>query len=301
MLPSTFIFNDFICCILPTIIALCLFFPFYPNIEPKLQDIILFAAILGYLINSIIARVTPFIYNKVPYIKRKIKEVGEHRKWSAKNWDFDIFFYSLEDKDREFLFLTRSYKGFYENVSFYFLLYFILNIYYFLRNITTLVVIPLCTTKDLGKLSYLSIIYSIKTSLLGNIQIPTLFIIPISLIFFYYLFDDYLGESENLIRQNDNFAKKYHRKNGDIAVSIWGKIIKDTKSAPNVEVELLDKKCNLIDQVHSDSNGLFQFEGKYKENISKMIIIRVVDKQVIKENHYQLNEKEVPYFEIKIK
>lgn len=300
MLPASFLYRDFIQYILPTIIAFCLFLPFIGYNSLPLQDSVLFAAILSYVIHPVIGRLNDRVYARfhLPYIAKKIKEIEVQEEWTKNNWDCEELLYALKDSERESIFSTKSYKGFYEAVSFYFLLYFILNIGYFLDKL-----ILLCRVTNMGEVHYLSNIYSIKTSLLGKLQIPTCIIILISLIIFYYLFKDYLILSDNISGRRGiyyNFAKKYHKKNGNIAVSIWGRVMKDTQSVPDANLELWDNENNLLGQARSNSNGLFQFQGKYKENIGKTVIIRVVTGQTTQSKDYPIIEKELPYFEVKI-
>jgi hypothetical protein len=255
--------------ILPTVIASCLFIPFSPPLNKMVsfEGLIIGAILLSYLIESpisqesLISQIVSTIYDKLP----KYKSLLGKKRWLSNNWNYDELFYSLSNEEREYLYLAASYIHFYKTVSFYLLIFAIVNLGLIIENSY-----PFYSLDDLWcKLQ------AVKTPILGQNELPSLPLFLISLILCYYTFKDFTLEFEVLFLENGAYqvmAKRYHLVNGGIATGIWGTVLQQGMIAKDVDVVLEKKETNNyyseVCRVKTDDQGRFQFIEKFAKSIA---------------------------------
>ena len=290
--PPPLSLRDFIQHIFPTVIAICLFIPFYAPINKIIstEGLIVAAAILGYIISSPVLKLVGFAVRYIPLIGKKLREYKTEGEWHDKNWDYDRLFYLLSNDDREYIYLTGSYAEFYRLAGFYLLIYALVNVIHLLKALSYCppsLLIPKALT--------------VTTPMLGNWQANTLLLIAVSLTLSYYAFKDFLLEYGILFLSKGQYvsmAEKYHREKGGVAVSLWGKVHHRGKPVDAAQVELLGSKNTSLGKVKTTLEGNFQFPGLYTQCLGIRCKLRITAGAKSHEIAITPVDKVAPYFEI---
>jgi hypothetical protein len=298
---TIFLFRDFIQCILPTLIALCLFLPFWPEQDISLEGVVFGGALLSYLTYAVISEWVPAIlgWRWMPIISSKIKAQDLRQEWMEDNWDFGRLWFNLDKEERDYLLLLQSYKDFYQITGFYLLIYFIVNLILYL-----LPAIPYDLGEKICQAQLWDRLRAVQTPIWGIESVPTLIICPISLLLVFYSLRSSLTYNEMLFSPRgiqDCLAQKYQKKERIFARSIWGRVFevpnKDgdkAKSLPHVKVMLYsDNTAEAIGETESDPQGYFQFKGAYTRCAQSFCFLKINDTVKI----LQL-KSEGPYVEI---
>jgi hypothetical protein len=294
--PSPLTFRDFLYYTLPTAIAICLFAPLYNPLRDKIsiESLILSAVILGYLVSTPVIKLASKLYNKLPILSARLADYKKKMEWSKRNWDYDRLFYFISNEEREYLYLTRSYADFYRLVSFYLIIYSIINI-------SRLVDVAWVARGDVGKM--MQGVISATTPLPKDAAMPTWLLLLASMILSYYALKEFFNEYRILFHdkgQYTTFAEKYHKANGGIAVSVWGKVHHNGLPHKGVEVELIGKDNSSLGKETTDSDGHFQFYRKYSacSGGSCKLQVRAGDKS--EDQQITPTDKTVPYYEVNV-
>lgn len=294
--PSSFIFRDFIQYIFPTLIAACLFVPFSSRLNSvvSFEGLFFGAAILGYIISSPLTKLVNFSMRYIPIAKGTLREYEKRGEWIANNWNFERLFFVLSNDEREYIYLTSSYAEFYRFVGFYLLIYFVANVAWLLSSI-----LP-----DAGSLAEVwRRSLGAATPMLKNVQVPTLLLLLITPVLSYFLFRDFFTEYEAMFLERGQyaaFAEKYHLEKGNIAVSIWGKVLSQGEPVAQAQIKLLSSNYEELDRAMTDEKGHFQFVGKYAECLNSTCHLYLAGPSFELEQTLLLSEKQVPYVEIDV-
>ncbi|HEX8266104.1 MAG TPA: hypothetical protein VF596_11905 [Pyrinomonadaceae bacterium] len=260
--------SDFFQKTFPSVIAVCLFVPFFPVISRQIgvEGLIVSGGILGYIISPIVEWMYKKAEKPILHIYFCFKKPNEQEqwyqrwRWHLENWDFDQLLYSLNKDDREFLNNTYGFVKFNQITCFYFLLYALTNVYWLISALP----------ESKSALTLVSI-WEIKTPMLGgNWALPTLLVIITSFILTFKLFIQALSEASDVCLQYIVLAKNYHQEKGHIAKRVWGKLIRKNKENTSClnRYKIVLKKNNLkIDSSQADESGFFRFDKKYEELI----------------------------------
>ncbi|MGA7578014.1 MAG: carboxypeptidase-like regulatory domain-containing protein [Desulfobaccales bacterium] len=201
------------------------------------------------------------------------------------NWDYPQLFYSfLDDKERDFFYLSQSYLHFYKVISFYFLIYFLTNL--------------LLAVKGFVQRQELA---CVPTDILGGYQVMTILLIPLSFILFCFNFKDYLAEFETIfypVGHLNHFSQKYHKKSGAIALSIWGLVLdKEDNPVTDATIKLGNNGTSL--STNTDNEGYFQFLDKYADYKNTKCSLVVKSGIQGRKSKFYLIGNEFPYLKIK--
>lgn len=215
--PAGFIFRDAVEYILPTVLLLALFSPYFYQLDAL--SFVGLAVVLGYL--------TSWFQGKVASIYKKfgsVKAVKEQHMWHEKNWDYDKLFLELGHRDREYLYLTQAYGNFYMIVSFYL-------VSYFAANAGVVLVRMLQSEHTWGSL--VAAYVSTSTPMIGGFTLPTWIVLVSSLVGATVCYEECSSEIRTLFTyQYPMFARKYHELRGGLAKAVWGRIKKKDSGEP---------------------------------------------------------------------
>lgn len=285
-----FISRDFIQYILPSIIAIGLFAPlFVENVST--EGVIFSGALLGYLVTSPISSFQRKILLVTPHFRQKIKEAWQRHDWWSANYDFSRFWYALSNDDREYLYLTQSYAEFYRIIAFYMMIYLIANL--------TILTVSLYSGLD-GK-SIWHVVWSTNTPVVGGISIPSVVVVLISAVIWYFALRDYLVELKILFDDHGqyvNLARRYHEKDGSIAKSVWGWVRCGNDAVQWATVRMSTVDGSIIDEVRCDAMGRFQFRDFVEKHTSGYYRISVDSCCLKKQIVIRIGGNAVPEFNI---
>jgi len=300
--PSGFIFRDFIKFILPTAIGASLFAPFLimKGNTVSFEGLAFIVVLLGYVIYSPIAILSDFFQAKLPFKNLRLDDARKQNEKLINRWDYDALWSALSKDEREYLYLTQSYFEFYQTTGFYFLAYFLINLIRFTYTIVnSWSIISTNWNNLLWQAS------TIKTPTIVQYDAPTWLAIVLSGLLAYFLFGDATLEYSYLRGSGgafDRYAQKYHKDVGNIALSIWGKVIyfQNDKSLPliSAKVCLRVSSGETIASAITDSAGTFQFENAFLRCLNSQCVIEIDDEKWKGSASVQFSEKTIPYVEV---
>lgn len=304
---SAFVFRDVIRYILPTIIALGLYVPYFvpEGRELSIETLLLFSVVLGYVVYSPISYLaSTFQISILKYVPRlSIYQHKKRRMWWTTNWDYDELWTNLEQQERDYLYLTMSYIEFFRLSGFYFFIYMVINLIYFISSLYTSFTLGEFSGISFG--SFIVQLLTYKTQMLGNWNASTLIVIVLSTILFYFLYASSSSEYGILFVDGGffpKFAEKYQKKIGNIARSIWGTVYEiygdERNPLPAVEVSLLGNDNELVSKSTTDDSGDFQFEDKFKSCLNIECKLEISDTQWSGSTPIKLTVMKIPNFEI---
>jgi len=146
----------------------------------------------------------------------------------------------------------------------------------------------------------LAVFVRLNTPMLGGWSANTSIVLIVSVILMCYAYRDFLIEFEELFLSGGQYvtmAENYHRTAGNIAVSVWGRVLQGDQDAPNVTVGL-SLEGSVIETTQTDNEGRFQFAGRYAECLtSGCAIILSTDSE---SRTIAIADKQVPSFEFRL-
>ena len=304
---SPFSFRDTIQYILPTLIGLALFCPYFASSD-SIEIIFIGGALISYLIHTPVKLVVEKIYKHTPILGKKITQIKTDMNWWSHNWNYDKLFYeNIDDKEREYIYLTAGYADFHRITSFYLLCYFVVQVISLFKTALLIdssmlqIIITLFNINiilPMGDLfeTILKPMLDLETDIIGGLKIPTYVAALISGILFVASIRDYLIEARDVANMYVRFAEKYHRKNGGLAEGIWGWVKSDEEPLIGARVLLVHPNGNIVKETKTDKEGKFQFPGLLDE--ASAGVFSVVTKKNHWESHRQVSsdKKAVPAF-----
>jgi hypothetical protein len=245
-------FRDFIRHLLPTATALCLFLPLVPFTKGKLEvgALVFAAVVLGYLVTTPLNSLLATFYSAIPVMKI----LNRRRRWAENNWDLNKVFYAVSQEEREYLYMTASYIDMYRQLSFYLLIYALVNLTLLLHAIRGAVDFDSFALK----------VGDARTMVPGNFAFATILLFPFSIIVAYHLFRDFILEYEIYFcdgGQYFTFAQKAQEKEGGFATGISGVVRHNKKPWYGSKIELLDSADHSLETVDLDPDGYFWFDN----------------------------------------
>jgi hypothetical protein len=287
--------RDFIQRILPMVVAVCLFAPFFPGLAGKLtlEGLIVGAAILAYLTAEPLSQWVFWpLTRRLPHVGRKLKRQEQERRWVKANWDFDRLLFALSKDDSESLYVNYSYMEFYRRVGFLMLIYALLNLYRVVSGVVN--------SSDEGSAA-LARAAAITTPMFGDWSVSSLLVAGFALLLAYSSFEQFLAFHRDFFLRRGQYAllgQLYHKDKGGIAVSIWGNVVRDGAAASGVEVRLLSDDDDILAHTLTEEDGRFQFPGWYKKNPTARLKLLAVAPEWHAEMPAPLSANEVPRFDI---
>src|SRR6266496_3689649 len=172
-----------------------------------------------------------------------MRKAQDERAWWARNFNYGTLWYSLTKDDREYLYGTRAYYNFYLLVSFYLLLYAIINSWSVIDALSVGSVPWHDPAAAIGTVWHA--VWSPETSLLFKTKLPSLALALASCVLIGFCLAEMFEEYTVLFTESGQYvslARVYQKKEGGIARSIWGRLLlKENKSpVPNVTLCLAD-------------------------------------------------------------
>src|SRR5947209_5331233 len=292
--PS-FTLRDFIQRILPMVIAVCLFAPFFPGFAAgiNLEGLIVGAAILGYVAAEPLDRwLFSRLMGLLPVVGPTFKKYRRERQWVLRNWDSARLFFSLSNDDRESAILSFSYIDFYSYVGFLLLAYAFVNLGWLVAEVL-----------GGGGPLWARAVYA-TTPMLGGWRVSTVLVFALALILAYSSLDQYLSIYYQFYLRRGQFdmlARLYHEKEGGVAVSIWGSVLRNGAAAPDVEVRLLSDNYRVLASTVTDEEGRFQFLDWCRKDPTARRKLLALTPEWRVERRARLKEKHVPCFDLESK
>jgi len=291
---AAFSFRDFLESILPTIVALCLFMPYVSSFN-SFDLAFLAVALLGYAISSPVIAITKKIYRYFPIVGQKIKSIEEEKEWWSNNWDYSKLFYRLKSDEREYIYLTAAYASCFRTMSFYFLIYAIIQTVQLSKAFLAVKANP-C--------QWIEAITKQATPMFGGWELPSFVVLIVSIIFVIFLLRDFLSELHFLFDDDGQyalFATNYQEEKGKIAKSIWGTVSFEHEKVNGAKVILLNTDRGVqIDETLANTQGKFQFKNKFQDSNGSKCRIEASKDNVKGFIDIQLSDKQVPEFMVKL-
>jgi len=226
---SAFLARDVIQYILPTIIALGLFFPIFDqNIT---ADYIVFGgALIGYFISSFVGYFAGWLL-VLPYVRRRRKTLDAAHDWWSRNFDYDKLWHSLNRDEKEYLYGTQSYYEFYRLVSLYLMIYMAVNM---VLVVNAVIACPIAwndpSSSDM-RLAWIAI-SAARTTMFWKGTAPSAALVLFAFFCFLFNIRDMLLEYGIVFQQYVTLGRLYQRKNGGIATSVWGRLLLEGSGRP---------------------------------------------------------------------
>jgi hypothetical protein len=251
---SPLTFRDSIRHLLPTAAAVSLFVPLWSDDKLEVGSLVFACVLLGYVITTPLTKFLGWLYRFTP----AVRALGDRRQWIAANWDFgELFLNRLSQEEKEYTYLTGAYLDFYRQLAFYLLIYTSTNVFILAQAIIT----------DQNHAGPWQTILSATTPVVGGSRISTTLLIIVSAVVGVYCFWDFMNEYVSLFLEGGiytKFAEKSQKKEGGLAISVWGVAQHQKKGAPGLAIELKDSAGKSLRSAKSSVEGLFQFEEQFK-------------------------------------
>ena len=287
--------RDFLQRILPTVIAVCLFVPFFPGLAARmtLEGLIVGAVILSYIAaEPLYTEVLWPITRRLPFVGRELKKRERRRAWLAANWDLRRLLFSAGKDNSDALYVNYGYVEFYHRVGSLLLVYGVANLIWLALGVAYW---PAPGDPVWERA------LRVTTPMLGRWQLSTPLLSALALLFSYTSFRQFLGVYEEFFLprgQFDMLAQLKHEDDGDLALSIWGSVRRGGEAAPEVEVRLLDAGDAVLSRCVTNEDGDFQFRGWYRRDPEARLKLLAVTPEWHAEREAILSKQGVPRFDI---
>jgi hypothetical protein len=300
--PSAFLTRDFIEYVFPATVATCLFLPFSRDGSIGLEILVGGSVLVSYILGSIRDTLSGISWIDGSLInlhlhppasrERKESESEDENSWQAGNWDYDLLFYSLSKDDREYIYLTAAYRNMSYALSLYLLLYGIVNLFWLGGCLLIKGWIFELAWSDLA----------LRTPILGGKSAPAILLLLLSYLALNSLYSWYIKESESLFGDfgmYNQFARRVQRETGNLATSVWGRVLRGEVPIERAIVELIvDGQSH--GRERTDEKGRFQFKGAYRTCLGRQCRFQVYARGLRREIEIQVASKEVPEFDIQL-
>ncbi|HEX8454678.1 MAG TPA: hypothetical protein VF647_21540 [Longimicrobium sp.] len=250
---SPFSVRDTIQHVLPVVIGAALFAPYLAPPD-TFASVLLGAALFSYTLHTPLKKLARWAFWCVPVLRSKSREAEARLAWWGTNWNYDKLFYErIDDKEREYAYLTAGYVHFHRTVAFFLLCYLLLQI--------AILGVAASDAESVADAS--AQILRVKTHLGGGWNLPSVSLAPLAAILFATSARDYLSEIGDVETIYARLATKYHGSPDPLAVSVWGWVCTEGQPVPGVEVELVNASGEQLAHATSDKEGKYQFSGMY--------------------------------------
>ena len=241
MKTSPFSLRDTIQYVLPILVGVALFVP-YAKITEGLEAVFLLSVLFSFSLHTPLSTLTRKVFSWLPLSRRPIAALETEHRWRSRSWDYDVLFYQrLDDKQREYLYLTASYADFHRITSFIFLSYAAVQLGTLLKTLPN----------GLAK------VCAVRTPMAGGWEMPTLAAAVVAGLLAVTAFRDYLSEASDVITTYSHFAEKSHRMDDGLARGVWGWVTRQGKPAAGAVVTLLGGDQTLATAQADDSGRFF--------------------------------------------
>lgn len=281
---SSFSFREMLQAILPTVIGLCLFVPFFKTGGGAVDvtTIVLGGIVIGYLTSDMVREVSKWVFDSavLRYWMSKYEKGWEQVR---KKWRIGYLSSALLTKDEtEVVERVGSNMIFTCVVSLYLLIYLAVNACCLYSGVA-------------GREAHLTrweAAAGARTPLVGGWWASPLVIIPVGALCLVFMLRDYLTKYRELFLPGgwyDEVAEKYHRKEGNVAFGVWGRVTrKVTEGAAEVDKPVAGLGVTLNPsgrQEKTDADGYFHFKDSFDACRSGGCVLKVAES-------YKLEEKE---------
>ena len=273
---SSFSVSQMLQMILPTIIALFLFTPFVeePSHRIDATTLVLTGIVLGYLISDMVREIAKQVIKAIPGFRKRLKEYEKRADLVDSNWRLRYLQAQLSKDDREAIDIVGHYMIFTQLLCFYLMAYLVFNVVLLICKLTSVQSATGGGTNAFSAARLLGTLKSVNTPVFGGWQVLTIVVIPVSLLVTVSLLYDYLKKYKQLFLPRglyDTHAEKYQRATGNIANSVWGRVMrkgqKDGKdvdyAVPDLGVWLVKTGEPKVGPSKTDAQGYFQFKDAF--------------------------------------
>jgi hypothetical protein len=292
-------FRDVVQYILPTVVALALFLPFF-KADVSIEVLAAAGVLLGYLVSSPVGKLAAVA--DLPIFMRTKDRYKKERDFWQNNFDYGELWHRMSGDEREYLYTTNSYAEFYYMVAFYLSLYGVINI-----GVMSWAVSGVGSFETAAFWPAVEAALNARTPMYGGWSAPACVLLAISAVIAFYATRDYLTEFRILFLTNGRyvtFAGIHHEQCGTIARAVWGRVSSSGSSVASAEVTLVDDQGKTIATVKTDSEGRFQFKSLYRSLLggeaSRRCLLRVETARVAREQEIVLRAKQVPRFDVEL-
>jgi len=246
--PSPFTFRDTIQYIFPVLLGAALFSPYFAAVE-RLEFIFLAAALFSYVLYTPLNGLARLVYRTVPGLRTPVRKLQAKQKWSAQHWDYDRLFYQkLDEKEREYLYLTAGYADFHRTSSFFLLCFTLAQVGEVIGAVT----------RNSGPRGTVRQAWIVRTEMVGGWDIPASIAILAGAILFWTSFNDYLSEADDLANTYTRFAQKYQEADPGLAQGMWGWVRMQDALVSGATVRFISPGGTLLCECRTDAEGRFQ-------------------------------------------
>ena len=180
--------------------------------------------VLGYLTSSASTIVANWITGYLPLFKKRLEQHQARGEWLLSNWDLGVLTSYLTKDENDYVDLLSSLWIFHRVTAFYLLAYAAFSV---ARLVVAVHRQPgfLAVVSRAGLYTSWETLRRHTTPMFGGWTLPTLFVIPVSLLLVVLALRDCLEQYERVFFEGglyDQYAAKYQRKEKTIARRLWG-------------------------------------------------------------------------------
>ncbi|HVF66096.1 MAG TPA: hypothetical protein VM914_00430 [Pyrinomonadaceae bacterium] len=276
---SSFSFREMLQLILPTLIALCLFAPFFESEGHRFDatTLVFGGIVLSYLVSGLVGWVAGHVV-KVMLLLNGIKRYEKLAERVEGKWRIETLEASMLTKEeQEYLDLIGSYVLLTRVICFYLSAYCLVNVWLLVGALASQPPAAAVAADAAGGLSrFWAASKSTQTPVFGGWKVYTAYVLPASALSIIFLLRDYLEKYEQLYLPGglyDEKAEKYQKSTGGLALAVWGSVTTRTSEdgkesvlpVPCLDVKLKEGSRTVAGPLATDKDGYFQFEEAFAD------------------------------------
>jgi len=247
---STFSLREFLQLLVPPLVALSLFTPWYSPLDGKvtIEGLLFAGVVIGLLFSGpadalsiVVTRLIPF-----PGYRRRRNEVDATGKQMRRSVDFERLETYLTKDDRELADILGSLSICYRQTAMYLVFYVLLNGYSLLHAVSDSPRLSATVKSVTASPGLNSVIAAWKalgepaSPMLGGWQLPTLLAIAASVVAIVFLLEESIGAKDALFGVRgiyNGYALKFQKTDPEIARAVWGKVVEESGRSEPVLVQ----------------------------------------------------------------
>jgi hypothetical protein len=248
---STFSLREFLQLLVPPLVALSLFTPWYSPLQGKLtiEGILFAGVVIGLLFSGpadalsiVVTRLIPF-----PSYRRRRNQVDATGRLMRKSVDFERLETHLTKDDRELADILGSLSICYRQTAMYLVFFVLLNVYSLWHAVSEsprllALVKPVADSPGMGSaIAAWKALGEPASPMLGGWQLPTILAIAASVLAIVFLLEESIGAKDALFGVQglyNGYALKFQKTDPDIALAVWGKVVLESGRSEPVLVQL---------------------------------------------------------------
>ena len=296
---STFSLREFLQLVVPPLIALTLFTPWFSSLQERvtIEGILFAAVVLGLLLSGPAGAVSTWLFTKLlPIYRRRRREVDATGQFMRKSLDFARLETHLTKDDRELADILASLSICYRQTAMYLVVYLFSNIVRLGAAIASSRDQMLASLTLLSKSPDVRTVTAVwneiaepATPMLGGWSLPTIVAVVTSHIAILFLVKESLDTKQALFGVQglyNGYALKAQKDDAEVARAVWGQVLLNGIPGANVDVVLKTLGSKPGDSgrpersVRTEEHGLFSFPLEFDAAAADMNYEVCVDRQM---------------------